>query len=213
MVSNEVSAFIICVITLDRFLVLRFPLSQLQLKQTSAFIVCFILWIIGALLAALPLTPWMSHLSFYQQTGVCIPLPITRSNVQIYSFAIMIVLNFVLFILIALGQGAIFITVYLASKSFQDSKSSQSTDTKLARRLMSIVVTDFLCWFPVGLLGLMAWQGIAVPGEVNVAIVTLVMPLNSAFNPFLYTLNIILEKRNERRMRELAKRFQQSNVK
>ena len=76
---------------------------------------------------------------------------------------------------------------------------------KLAQRLVSIVVTDFLCWFPVGLLGLLAWQGMAVPGEVNVAVVTFVMPLNSALNPFLYTLNIVLEKRREKRFKDLAK--------
>ena len=74
---------------------------------------------------------------------------------------------------------------------------------KLARRLMSIVVTDFFCWFPVGLLGLLAWRGMAVPGEVNVAVVTFVMPLNSALNPFLYTLNIVLEKRTLKKHQQL----------
>ena len=81
---------------------------------------------------------------------------------------------------------------------------SKSMDTKLAKRLVSIVVTDFLCWFPVGLLGLLAWRGMAVPGEVNVAVVTFVMPLNSALNPFLYTLNVILEKRQEQRLKKLT---------
>ena len=30
------------------------------------------------------------------------------------------------------------------------------------------------------------------------AVVTFVMPLNSALNPFLYTLNVIMEKRREK---------------
>ena len=197
LLSNEVSAFIICVITLDRFIVLRFPFSRVRLKHTSTLITCLFIWLTGVLLAALPLTPMTSHWRFYEQTGVCIPLPITRTNVQTYSFAIMIVLNFVLFVFIALGQVAIVLTVYSSSKALDKSKS-KPMDMKLARRLMSIVVTDFLCWFPVGLLGLLAWRGMAVPGEVNVAVVTFVMPLNSALNPFLYTLNVVMEKRKEK---------------
>ena len=202
--SNEVSAFIICAITLDRFIVLRFPFSQARLTFKSASIVSLIIWLTGITLAILPTTPLFSHWHFYEQMGVCIPLPITRTNVQTYSFAIMIVMNFILFLFIVLGQAAIFLTVQASSKAL-DTHKSKPMDMKLARRLMSVVVSDFLCWFPVGLLGLLAWRGIAVPGEVNVAVVTFVMPLNSALNPFLYTLNVILEKRNDKRLKELVK--------
>ena len=204
--SNEVSAFIICVITLDRVFVLRFPFSQARLRHKSGLVVCCFIWLVGIILAAVPLTPMTSHWQFYQQTGVCIPLPITRTNVQIYSFAVMIVLNFVIFIIIALGQMAIFVTVHTksSSKALESSKS-KSLDKKLAQRLMSVVVSDFLCWFPVGLLGLLAWRGMAVPGEVNVAVVTFVMPLNAALNPFLYTLNVIHEKRREKKLKEFTK--------
>ena len=204
LLSNEVSALIICVITLDRFLVLRFPFSRVHLRHKSSLLACTIIWTLGFLLAAIPATPQTSHWRFYQQTGVCLPLPITRTNVQTYSFAVMIVLNFFLFIVIALGQLAIFATVRTSAKSLNECKS-KPMDMKLAQRLVSIVATDFLCWFPVGLLGLLAWQGMAVPGEVNVAVVTFVMPLNSALNPFLYTLNIVLEKRREKKFKDLAR--------
>ena len=202
--SNEVSAFIICIITIDRFVVLRFPFTRFKLNQSSALVVCVLTWCLGFGLATLPVTPSFSHWNFYQQTGVCLPLPITRTNVQTYSFAILIVLNFFIFIFIAFGQISIFLTVLSSSKSLKNSKS-KSLDLKLARRLISIVVTDFLCWFPVGLLGLLAWRGMAVPGEVNVAVVTFVMPLNSALNPFLYTLNVVLEKRKEARLKMAVK--------
>ena len=105
------SAFIICTITFDRFIVLRFPFSRVRLRHKSALAMIVVLWVTGMLIAALPFTPAFSFMKFYQQTGVCIPLPITRSNVQTYSFAVMIVLNFILFLFIAVGQVAIFITV------------------------------------------------------------------------------------------------------
>jgi hypothetical protein len=57
-----------------------------------------------------------------------------------------------------------------------------------------VAVTDFLCWFPIGLCGMLAWTGTAIPGEVSVAMAMLVLPLNAALNPSLYTFNLVLEK-------------------
>ena len=62
-----------------------------------------------------------------------------------------------------------------------------------------IVVSDFFCWFPIGSLGLLASTGTAIPGEVNVAMAIFVLPLNSALKPFLYTLKMIHEKRQNAR--------------
>ena len=64
-------------------------------------------------------------------------------------------------------------------------------------------VSDFLCWFPIGLAGLLAANGARIPGEVNVAMAILVMPINSTINPFLYTLNIVLETRRRAREQRL----------
>jgi hypothetical protein len=51
--------------------------------------------------------------------------------------------------------------------------------------------------------GLLASQGTAISSEVNVAMAIFVLPLNSALNPFLYTLNVVLEKRQARREERL----------
>ena len=74
----------------------------------------------------------------------------------------------------------------------------------MARRLFLVAFSDFCCWFPVGVMGLLAVRGTAIPGEVNVYVATLVLPLNSALNPFLYTLTTVLDKR--RKGRELKRR-------
>ena len=117
LLSSEVSAFIICLITLDRFIVLRFPFSQLRFEPRSAAVAAGLAWVTGILLAAVPLLPVTSHWRFYSQTGICIPLPITRHDFagRDYSFAVIIVFNFILFIFIAAGQAF----VYSFSFSFQ----------------------------------------------------------------------------------------------
>ena len=78
--SSEVSAFIICLITLDRFLALRFPFSRLHFSRGSAPIACAVVWVIGIALATVPLLHMTSHWEYYSQTGICIPLPFTTSE-------------------------------------------------------------------------------------------------------------------------------------
>ena len=208
LLSNEVSAFIICLITLDRFLVLRFPFKSLHFKNKSAHVTCGLVWVVVALLATVPLLPMTSHWSFYGQTGICIPLPITRNDYagDNYAYGVMIIFNFILFLLIAAGQASICASIRANRMSTSDS-TKKSNDLRIARRLITVALSDFLCWFPIGLLGLLASQGIPIPGEVNVGMAIFVLPLNSALNPFLYTLNIILERRrrshDEKLMKEL----------
>ncbi|KAL8562966.1 hypothetical protein ACOMHN_004658 [Nucella lapillus] len=213
LLSSEVSAFIICIITLDRFLVLRFPFSQIRFGATSAHVACAIIWTLGFTLALIPLLPATSHWQFYSQTGICIPLPITRADFagHTYSFSVMIVGNLVLFVLIAVGQSLVHWSIRAAviSKQFSNmvisNDNAKSKEAVIARRLLTIVMTDFLCWFPIGLCGLLAAVDVAVPGEVNVAMAIFVLPLNSALNPFIYTLNIYLEKRQKAKELRLQK--------
>ena len=75
LMSSKVSAFIICLITLDRFLALRFPFSRLPFSRGSALIACAVVWVTGIALATVPLLPMTSHWEYYSQTGICIPLP------------------------------------------------------------------------------------------------------------------------------------------
>ena len=214
LLSSEASVFIICLITLDRFLVLRFPFSSLRFQSRSAHLTCVATWSVSVILAAVPLFPWASFEQFYTSTSICIPLPITRKEFDgdDYAFGIMIVFNFVLFLMIAVGQAVIYQTVRANSMATTFSTSSrQSQDSNIARRLLTVAMTDFLCWFPVGLLGLMASQGTPISGEANVGMAIFVLPLNSVINPFLYTINIIMEKRQKGKEDRVLKWLQESS--
>ena len=114
----------------------------------------------------------------------------------------MIVFNFVLFMMIAVGQLAIYSSIHDNTMTMGGSSRS-SKDLDIAKRLLVIVASDFLCWFPVGMLGLLASGGVSIPGEVNVALAIFVLPLNAALNPFLYTLNLIKERRHRAREKKL----------
>nr|KAG5710619.1 hypothetical protein BaRGS_013265 [Batillaria attramentaria] len=203
LLSSELSAFLICLVTLDRFVVLRFPFSQFRFGRMSSHIACLVAWLVALTLAGVPLA--MHDWDFYDQNSICIPLPVTRKRFpgRAYAFNVMIVLNFALFLLIAVGQAFIFYAIR-SNRMVGSTPNRKSQDLTIARRLIAVVVSDFLCWFPVGLLGLMSSSGMPFPSEVNVGIATFALPFNSAINPFLYTLNIILEKRARARNKQLS---------
>ena len=203
LLSSEVSAVIVCFITLDRFIALRFPFSTLKFSKPSAVAVCVLAWLLGLAMSLAPLC--VSHWEFYSQTGICVPLPVTRREFSghAYSFGIMIIFNFILFLVVAIGQVVIYNSVSM--NTMASSTGQKLQDVAIARRLLTVAVSDFLCWFPIGLLGLMAHAGVPVPEEVNVAMAIFILPLNSALNPFLYTFNTLLERRRREKERQLLK--------
>jgi hypothetical protein len=204
LLSCEVSALTILLITLDRFIVLRIPFSTMRFNKTSAAVTSVAIWVIGLTLAAVPLLPMTSHWEFYSQSGICIPLPVTRRRFegQAYSTAIVILLNLILFILIAGGQA--FIYWFVQRNALVTESNRKSHDLTVARRLITVAVTDFLCWFPIGLCVILAWNGVAIPSELSVVLAMLVLPINAALNPFLYTFNIIVEKRSKAKIKRMV---------
>ena len=205
LLSSEMSAAIICLITVDRFLVVRFPFSRLRFQRRSAQLCCVVLWTMGTVLAAVPLLPATFGWHFYSQTGICIPLPVTRQDFpgHDYAFAVMIIFNFVLFLLIAAGQLVIYMAVRSQSMAETEDSDRRSKDLAVARRLFTVVLSDFLCWFPIGLLGVLASRDTPISGEVNVGMAIFVLPLNSALNPFLYSLSAIQARRDRVREQKL----------
>ncbi|KAL8566852.1 hypothetical protein ACOMHN_008709 [Nucella lapillus] len=142
-----------------------------------------------------------------QDNGICIPLPITRHQFtgQNYAFSIFIILNFIIFLFIAVGQVLIYGAIQQARAAARS--GHRGKDLTIARRLLLIVLTDFCCWFPIGAMGLLAQGGVPIPGRVNVWAAIFVMPLNSALNPFMYTLNELINQWKKRRMEKRVKRM------
>ena len=81
-----------------------------------------------------------------------------------YSFSIMIMLNFVVFACIVGGQTAIYMTIR-ASTVEGSTSDSTARDAVIARRLTTVVISDFLCWFPVCLLGALVAVGVYLFGN------------------------------------------------
>ncbi|KAK7095196.1 hypothetical protein V1264_006640 [Littorina saxatilis] len=207
LLSSEVSAFIICLITLDRFIVLKFPFSKKKFRTKSALVASFLVWTVGFMMAAIPLLPMTSHWEFYGQSAICMPMPITSETFQGHGFSSgFIVVNFVLFIFIVTGLSIIYSSVQ------SEVLSQTSQDVTFARRLFAVVASDAACWLLIGILGLLASAGVPIPGEVNEALAIFVLPLNSALNPFIYVFNMMDEARRTALELKLMVMLQAKNI-
>ncbi|CAL4083044.1 unnamed protein product, partial [Meganyctiphanes norvegica] len=60
-------------------------------------------------------------------------------------------------------------------------------DTAFALRFLFIVLTDCVCWLPIVIVKISAMANVETPPNVYAYLVVLVLPINSAINPILYT--------------------------
>ena len=67
---------------------------------------------------------------------------------------------------------------------------------RLTVKISAIIGTDFFCWFPIVVMGILVQlEIIDLPPSVYAWSITFVLPINSAINPYLYT---IAEMRNKK---------------
>ena len=114
------------------------------------------------------------------------------------SIAVFIGFNMTCFIALAV----LYIRVFqIASDSFKAIQSTAKTqEIRMALKMSVVVLMDFLCWVPLPLLCLFVQCGAFRVGPVFYSwTVSLILPINSCLNPFLYTLAVVLLNRQTKK--------------
>ncbi|XP_072039209.1 G-protein coupled receptor GRL101-like [Amphiura filiformis] len=221
LMSSEASVFLITLISVDRFLCLVFPFSPLHLRLKSTRIIVSILWVITLTISVIPTVLAGPNSDFYDLSDVCVGLPlITRPasfkiqttdvdnplsdrsfNLPVpeeskpawyFSIALFLGVNLICFAIILVCYIAIFINVQLAKK-----KASRTTavdeDLKMALRMAAIVGTDFICWVPIIIMGILSQTGmVVIPLQMYTWSVVFILPVNSSINPYMYTVSYLI---------------------
>ncbi|XP_070570225.1 G-protein coupled receptor GRL101-like [Ptychodera flava] len=95
----------------------------------------------------------------------------------------------------------LYLTMYLAIRRTTLATGAQLQQkaretAAIAKRMTLIVLTDFFCWVPIAVMGMLAMTDtVTVPGSVYAWTAVFILPINSAINPFLYTISVIKMKR------------------
>ncbi|XP_060555193.1 uncharacterized protein LOC132716059 [Ruditapes philippinarum] len=198
-ISSEASVLFMCLITIDRVLVIKFPFGQYRFSTLTSTASAAVAWFLAVLIALVPvLHTDHFHNKFYSKSGVCLALPLTRDRPPgwLYSVIIFIGFNMITFTLISAGQLLIYAEVRKHNMSKKRLNMTRNNELTVARNLLLIVGTDFICWFPIGLMGLLALSGHVIPGEMYAWTAVLILPINSALNPFMYTFSAIISAKN-----------------
>ena len=109
-----------------------------------------------------------------------------------FSSALFLGLNCICYLVILLCYVEIMRTVLKSSKRAGLSPEMKK-QVKMTAKVAAIVLTDFLCWAPVIFLGVLVQAGaLTLPPSVFAWCVTVILPINSAINPYLYTISHIV---------------------
>eukprot|EP00057_Strongylocentrotus_purpuratus_P006290 XP_011660764.1 PREDICTED: G-protein coupled receptor GRL101 isoform X2 [Strongylocentrotus purpuratus] len=225
MVSSEASVFLLVLISLDRFICIVFPFGKFRFRTRSSRIALCFTWLLAILLAIIPIIIGDRISGFYGYSDVCIGLPLvtpatgfqgvwvesgdgetldrhflsTGNTGWAYSTAVFIVLNLICFVAVFVFYVAIFVYVRKAAVS-SGRKTERKSEIRMAMKMAVIVGTDFLCWMPVIIMGILSQSGSAViPVVTYVWTIVFVLPINSSLNPYLYTISTIIQQGGSRK--------------
>ncbi|RWS13828.1 G-protein coupled receptor GRL101-like protein [Dinothrombium tinctorium] len=191
-VSSEASVFTLVFIALDRLICICFPFSKYKFTLNFTYKLIFLSWSLAIVLSTVPflVEPYFKN-EFYARSGVCLPLHITNDNATgwEYSVAIFLCTNLIAFLIIVLCYGFMYKTVRHSTKRMKRIMARQYQERQVGRQMAFIVMTNFLCWFPIIIMGLLAISGFRLTPTVYSWTAVFILPLNSATDPIIYTLS------------------------
>ncbi|XP_063590135.1 relaxin receptor 2-like [Penaeus indicus] len=182
LVSSETSVFILTFMSLERYLFIRQPLEARTLSERSARVCLFFIWMTSIFLAVFPAI-WIK--SFYESGAMCIPLHVTEPYLAGWQYSAFIFLGInTLSMAVILGAYAgLFFNIMVT----RTSTPLSGGESRFALRFFFIVITNCVCWLPIACVKAAALANIEVHSGVYAWLVVLVLPINSAINPILYT--------------------------
>ncbi|XP_022809887.1 G-protein coupled receptor GRL101-like [Stylophora pistillata] len=208
--SSEVSVMLLALISADRLKNIVFPYRGRGLTLRKAHILCAIIWVLGFVIAFLPLSgigyfyDTLKRPAYYGRSVVCLPMQLSKSFPAGWEFsiAIFVVFNFLLFLFMMVAYVAIFLKSYNSSRQLARKGTIREVQAKkknlsarreraLAKRVFFIILTDCACWMPIIVIGIKSLvdKDYSPQGDLAAWIAVFVLPINSALNPIIYTLS------------------------
>ncbi|XP_042890029.1 relaxin receptor 1-like [Penaeus japonicus] len=186
MTSAEVSVLVLAFMSVERLVCITRPLRSPGLSLATARLGLSALWLCGLTLAIAPQLYYQgTPRGFYGTNGLCFPLHLDDPWVPGWPFAALVLvgINQVGVLVILLSYLGMFVSI----RTTRASTPLSLGDREFAIRFFFIVVTDCLCWIPIIVLKYLAMMGLDIHPKLYAYVVVVLLPINSALNPFLYT--------------------------
>ncbi|KAM9203404.1 LOW QUALITY PROTEIN: relaxin receptor 2 [Mergus octosetaceus] len=191
MLSTEVSVLLLTYLTLEKYLVIVFPFSNIRPGKQKTIVILISIWIAGFVIAIIPFCDKDFFGNYYGKNGVCFPLNSDRMEEiggNRYSLSIFLGVNLLAFVIIVFSYVSMFCSIQKTALQTSEMRSHIHRDVAIANRFFFIVFTDAICWIPVFVIKILSLFQVEILDTVTSWIVIFVLPINSALNPILYTL-------------------------
>ena len=134
---------------------------------------------------------------------VAIPVDQGKEPVWIYSIVLFLGVNLFCFFIVFCCYLGIFLKVKSTVKHVRVT-AHRNREIKLAVKMALIVGTDFACWMPAIIMGILSQTGaVEIGPDMYAWIVVFILPINSSLNPYLYTIyTTVAAKRHAKSLRQ-----------
>lgn len=214
--SGQMSVFMLTLISIERMLAIVFPFRlEFHMGIRTTGIAIMFIWLVSIIICSIPFMFPSSFTGFYGNSDVCIGLPVglyiyavpgggesgeleIEGSSWYFGIAIYVGINILCLSTILVCYIVIFYVVKRSGRRANRTKDSLQ-EIQMAGRMAVIVCTDFAAWFPIVVMFIVvlvhAWN---MPATLYAFVVALLLPINSALNPYIYTITQVMSKRRER---------------
>ena len=128
-----------------------------------------------------------AEFGYYGQTSVCMPRFYVYRGESAWEYSLVIItVNFLCFFFIAVSYICMFIKAKENKLGIRNNQR-EKRQSRMQRRISRIIITDFLCWIPICIMAFIKLSGYHVDDVAYIVSASLLLPINSAFNPLLYS--------------------------
>lgn len=200
LVSLESTLYTLFLTALMRTAAVLYPIKfrQTQGKQGMIFKACLLGWLLAVCIATMPLYlyPQLTGSVSVMPNGVCVLLDFSQTNrEQIARFlSVFVSVNGVFIVGIITCYVCIFRKLFKTSSDVTVAtvkNARKVRDAKMAAKIFLVIFVDLLTWLPILICISLSLVHVSLPDNLITWIVVLVLPINSAINPFLYSLETI----------------------
>ena len=203
LLSSEVSNLIILFLSLDHLCNLILPLTIYKFSRRSAAVACGVTWLLGIVLASIPLLPGLSHWGHYGQTAVCTAMlhewpHVSREHLFLHTI---LTLNLFIYFVVCVTQ----VIIYRATPRYRLLiNSSENPGSASVDMVMRVAVTNVAGWLSVTAVSVLTLADVTGTAT-NVFMVIMVLPLNPAVNPLLCLWHAVAYKRRRKQEERLLR--------
>ncbi|KAK3712854.1 hypothetical protein QZH41_006942 [Actinostola sp. cb2023] len=178
--STELAVYTLTVITIERYFTIVHPLKlHMHLSTKQIIILMSIGWSFALTMAALP----VFGVSSYQRVAICLPFDVESTVSKAY-VSFLLITNGLAFLVVLFCYARMYCSIGGTSCS-----SAMRVESRVAKKMALLVLSNFACWFPIALLSFIAIYGSPVIGvPTSKFLLVFIYPINSFTNPYLYAL-------------------------